>query len=49
VVEVRLLVPARQVAALAAAAERQGLTAGQLLRRLIDDFLRLPPDLPASP
>jgi hypothetical protein len=40
VVEVNLLLHAGQVAALEAAAHRRGLTAGQMVRRLVRDFLR---------
>jgi hypothetical protein len=40
VVELGLLLHAGQVAALEAAAHRLGLTAGQVVRRLIRDFLR---------
>ncbi len=43
VVEVSLLLAARQAAALAALAEGGGLTVGQMIRLLIDDFLRPPP------
>jgi hypothetical protein len=39
VVSVELLLPLRQVAALEEAAWRRGLTAGQLFRRLLGDFL----------
>ena len=38
VVEVRLLVTARDAAALEAAAHRRGLTVGQMVRRLIQDY-----------
>ncbi len=39
VVEVGLLLPARQLSAFEAAARRQGLTAAQMLRRLLSGFL----------
>jgi hypothetical protein len=39
VVEVALLLPARDVVAMEVAARRHGLTPGQLIRRLIHDFL----------
>src|SRR4051794_15255138 len=39
IVELALLLSAGQAAALEAAARRRGLTAGQLARRLIRDFL----------
>jgi hypothetical protein len=39
VVELGLLLPGGQAAALEAAAHRCGLTTGQLLRRLLRDFL----------
>jgi hypothetical protein len=42
VVEVGLLLPARQVAALEAVAHGLGLTAGELARRLLHDFLQRP-------
>ena len=42
VVEVHLLLPARQASALEAAAHQQGLTTGQLIRRLVRGFLDEP-------
>jgi hypothetical protein len=39
VVEVGLLLPAHQLNAFEAAARRQGLTAAQMLRRLLSGFL----------
>jgi hypothetical protein len=42
VVELELLLPTREVAALERAAQQQGLTVGQVLRRLVRDFLREP-------
>jgi hypothetical protein len=43
VVEVPLLLPGWQVAALEAAARREGRTLAEMARRLIRDFLRHPP------
>jgi hypothetical protein len=40
VTDVGLLLPLGQAAALAEAAHRLGLTAGEMVRRLIGDFLR---------
>ena len=40
VVELTLLLPGMQAAALEAAAFHRGLTAGELVRRLVRDFLR---------
>jgi len=40
VVEIRLLLEVRQLAALEAAANARGLTAARMTRRLIDDFVR---------
>lgn len=45
VTEVGLLIPTQQAEALEAVAHRLGLTAGAVVRRLICDFLRAPPDL----
>lgn len=42
IVEVPLLLPGWQAARLEQAAAEQGLTTGQLARRLIRDFLRRP-------
>ncbi len=42
VVEVPLLLPGWQVAALEAAAQREGRTFAEMARRLIRDFLRRP-------
>jgi len=39
VVEIPLLLPGWQVAALATAAQDRGLTAGQMLRSLLHDFI----------
>jgi hypothetical protein len=46
VVEVGLLLPASEAAALEAAACRRGLTVGQAVRRLIRDFVQPPPGPP---
>jgi hypothetical protein len=43
VIELHLLLPARQVSALRAAALRSELTVDDLLRRTIGEFLRPPP------
>jgi hypothetical protein len=49
VVEVPLLLTAGQAAALSRASHRQGMTAGQLARRAITEFLaRGEPDCPPS-
>jgi hypothetical protein len=48
VVELALLLPARQAAALERAAHQQGLTVGQVLRRLVRDFLREPAERQAA-
>jgi len=48
VVELALLLPARQAAALERAAHQQGLTIGQVLRRLVRDFLREPAERQAA-
>jgi hypothetical protein len=40
IIDVGLLLPLGQAAALAEAAHRLGLTAGEMVRRLIGDFLR---------
>jgi hypothetical protein len=42
VVELRLLLPTRQAAALEAAAHQRGLTVGQMIRRLLRDSLDVP-------
>jgi hypothetical protein len=39
VVEVSLLLSSRQISALEAAAHRRGLTAGEMVRRLLQDFI----------
>ena len=39
VVEVPLLLPGWQVAALATAAQDRGVTAGEMMRRLLHDFI----------
>jgi hypothetical protein len=44
VVEVHLLVPLHQVAALEAAGARLELTVGALIRRSVSDFLQSPAD-----
>jgi hypothetical protein len=40
VVELGLLIPIETVAALESAARRRGLTLGEMLRRLVGDFLK---------
>jgi hypothetical protein len=44
VIEVHLLVPAQQAAALEAVAARLELTVGTLIRRAVSDFLQSPAD-----
>jgi hypothetical protein len=49
VVEISLLMPDWQVCALEAAAHRRGLTAGEMVRSLVREFLgRLPAHYPAD-
>jgi hypothetical protein len=49
VVEIPLLLPDWQVCALEAAARRRGLTAGEMVRSLVREFLsRLPAPCPAD-
>lgn len=39
ILELTLLLPGRQLTILEAAAQRQGITSGQLLRQMIHDYL----------
>jgi hypothetical protein len=40
IVEIPLLLPSWQVEALAAAAQDRGMTVGEMMRRLLHDFIR---------
>ncbi len=48
-VELSLLLPAEQWAALEQAARRQGMTVGHLLRRLVRDYISVEEDLGSPP